>query len=70
MYDNHRNKRFKSDVTGESFEDNSVIPVRGTDSSGQPIVKMKKQKACLTCRRAKVRFYLSIVFLIGLFNIL
>lgn len=62
MYDNHRNKRFKSDVTGESFEDNSVIPVRGTDSSGQPIVKMKKQKACLTCRRAKVRFFVHLIF--------
>lgn len=46
-----QNKRSKQ---SHSVEDASIIPIQATDSQGQPVVKMKKQKACLTCRRAKV----------------
>ncbi|TIA91006.1 hypothetical protein E3P81_02196 [Wallemia ichthyophaga] len=48
----HQNKRAKQSHT---TDDTSVIPIQSMDSRGEPIVKMKKQKACLTCRRAKLK---------------
>ncbi|TIC17182.1 hypothetical protein E3Q13_02663 [Wallemia mellicola] len=44
--------------------ENDIVPQRehlavketpATDSQGQPVTKLKKQKACLTCRRAKLK---------------
>ncbi|TIA90288.1 hypothetical protein E3P99_01603 [Wallemia hederae] len=48
----HQNKKAKQ---SHSADDSSVIPIQSKDSRGQPVIKMKKQKACLTCRRAKLK---------------
>ena len=47
----HQNKKAKQ---SHSADDSSVIPFQSKDSRGQPVIKMKKQRACVTCRRAKV----------------
>ncbi|EIM20408.1 hypothetical protein WALSEDRAFT_69776 [Wallemia mellicola CBS 633.66] len=47
-----QNKRSKQ---SHPIDDASIIPIQATDSQGQPVTKLKKQKACLTCRRAKLK---------------
>ena len=52
-----QNKRSKQ---SHPIDDASIIPIQATDSQGQPVTKLKKQKACLTCRRAKVSSFTRI----------